>query len=92
MRKFKDKRTEKLFAAEKVKGVPPDIMQRVHNKLRIVARINDLADLQGFPGMRLESLKGDRKGQYSIRVNDQWRICFTWSGREAFNIELVDYH
>ena len=92
LRKFRDKRTKGLFEAEKTKGIPPDVAQRAHNKLRIVARVSNLQDLQMFPGMKLEHLKGDRKGQYSIRVNDQWRICFIWTGQEAVEIEFVDYH
>lgn len=92
MKKFKDKKTEQLFRAEDVKGVPPSVAQRAHNKLRIVARITSLAELQMFPGMKLESLKGNRKGQYSIRVNDKWRICFEWDDAETSNLQFVDYH
>ena len=92
MAKFRDKNTEKLFRAEHVKGIPADVEQRAHNKLRIVARITSLSELQMFPGTRMEALKGNRKGQYSIRVNDQWRICFVWNGQEAVEIEFVDYH
>lgn len=76
MKKFRDKRTEKLFRAESAKGLPADVAQRAHNRLRLVARITSLGDLQVFPGMRLEVLKGSRRGQYSVRVNDRWRICF----------------
>lgn len=92
MKKFRDKRAEKLFRAEGIKGIPSDVAQRAHNKLRIVARISSLRDLQMFPGMKLELLKGDRKGQYSVRVNDKWRICFIWNGQETVEIEFVDYH
>jgi proteic killer suppression protein len=58
----------------------------------LIASLSDLRDLQMFPGMKLERLKGDRKGQHSVRVNNQWRICFVWTGQEAFEIEFVDYH
>jgi proteic killer suppression protein len=92
MKKFGNKQAEKLFKAERVKGVPTDVAQRAHNKLRIVARIDSLRDLEMFPGMKLESLKGNRKGQHSVRVNDQWRICFVWNGHETEQIEFVDYH
>lgn len=92
MKKFGNRQAEKLFMAERVKSVPPDVAQRAHNKLRVVARITSLRDLQMFPGMRPEPLKGNRKGQYSIRVNDQWRICFVWNGHETEQIEFVDYH
>jgi len=92
VRKFKDKRTQRLFEDETAKGVPPDVAVRAHDRLRLLNRLSDLRDLQMFSGMQLESLKGDRKGQYSIRVNKQWRICFQWSGGEAFEIEFVDYH
>lgn len=93
MKKFADRKTERLFMAEGgFKGVPPDVAQRAHNKLRIVARISQLHDLVMFPGLRPELLKGSRKGQYSIRVNDQWRICFKWNGQETYEIEFVDYH
>jgi len=55
-------------------------------------RAEDLKDLKIPPGNRLEALKGDRKGQYSIRINDRWRICFVWKGNDAFDVEIVDYH
>jgi toxin HigB-1 len=92
MVKFRDKRTEQLFRAESGKGIPADIAQRAHNRLRVVARATNLIDMALFPGMKLERLKGDRKGQYSLRVSDKWRICFIWTGQEAVDIEFVDYH
>ncbi len=58
----------------------------------MINRAQDLRDLLVPPGNRLEALKGDRKGQHSIRINDQWRICFLWSGADAFDVEIVDYH
>ena len=92
MKKFADKRTASLFEAERIKGLPQDVAQRAHNRLRLVVRAGSLQDLSLFPGMKLEVLKGDRKGQYSVRVNLQWRICFVWTGHEAMQIEFVDYH
>jgi proteic killer suppression protein len=61
-------------------------------KLRFLDAATSLADLRSPPGNRLEKLRGDREGQRSIRINDQWRICFHWSGSDAFNVEIVDYH
>ena len=61
-------------------------------KLMILNNAKDLDDLRVPPGNRLESLAGDRDGQYSIRINDQWRICFVWSGGDAYDVEIVDYH
>lgn len=92
MAKFRDKTTERIFLAERVRGVPPDVAQRAHNKVRIVARITSLGELRLFPGMKPEALSGNRKERHSVRVNDQWRICFAWNGQEAVEIEFVDYH
>ena len=92
MRKFKNKRTLALYENEPIKGVPADVAVRAHDRLRLIGNLPNLRDLQMFPGMKLEALKGDRAGQYSVRVNDKWRICFVWNGREAGEIEFVDYH
>ena len=68
-------------------------MQRVAlRKLRMLNRAEDLNDLRMPPGNRLEALKGDRKGQHSIRINDQWRICFLWQDKDVFGVEITDYH
>ena len=74
------------------KGFPPDLFKRAKNKLFIVFQANELRDLEVPPGNRLEALSGDRNGQYSIRINDQWRICFRWTDAGATDVEVVDYH
>ena len=74
------------------KGVPNDIMKVANRKLTQLNAATTLDDLRTPPGNRLESLSGDRAGQHSIRVNDQWRLCFTWRDGNAFDVELVDYH
>src|SRR5689334_11135594 len=71
---------------------PPDIQNAARRKLEYLHRARTLTDLQMPPGNRLEPLKGDRKGEHSIRVNDRWRICFLWREGEARNVEIVDYH
>ena len=72
--------------------LPDDIQQTAYRKLRMLNNAIDLNDLRIPPANRLEKLKGDREGQYSIRINDQWRICFDWSNGDAMNVEIVDYH
>ena len=74
------------------KGVPNDVMKVAHRKLTQLNSAIDLNDLRIPPGNRLEALSGDRAGQHSIRVNDQWRLCFRWLEGQAFDVELVDYH
>lgn len=89
---FKDKEAEKLFHREPSKKLPQDIQHLALRKLRMLNRAIRLEDLRIPPGNRLEPLKGDREGQYSIRINDQWRICFLWQDGEVFQVESVDYH
>lgn len=72
--------------------MPSDIQQVALRKLRMLNRAETLQDLRVPPANRLERLLGDREGQYSIRINDRWRICFTWQEGDAFNVEIVDYH
>lgn len=91
-RRFSDGRTLRLFYGETVRRYPPDLVQRTQNKLKIVYAASRLEDLAVPPGNRLEALKGDRRGQWSIRVNDQWRVCFGWDGSKTVAIEVVDYH
>ena len=91
-RRFSDERALRLFYGEGVRRYPPDLLQRTQNKLKIVYAASRLEDLAVPPGNRLESLKGGRRGQWSIRVNDQWRICFAWDGTRTVAIEVVDYH
>ena len=88
---FKDKQTEALFQRQFVKrfsGLERSALKR----LRLLDRAESLAVLAAFPGNRLEALKGDRQGQYSIRINDQWRICFVWTELGPGEVEIVDYH
>ena len=89
---FRDKRTAALFAGLQVKGLHPRLQERAREKLKLLDKARSLRDLRVPPGNRLEALSGDRKGQMSIRVNDQWRICFIWQNDSAWSTELVDYH
>ena len=89
---FTDKRTAALFSGKAVKGVPSDIVRRAQRKLVMIDQAAVLEDLRIPPANHLEALKGDRAGQHSIRVNDQWRICFVWRAGDAFDVEVCDYH
>lgn len=89
---FKDKETQKIFERQRSRKLPSDIQQVALRKLRMLNRAETLQDLRVPPANRLERLVGDREGQYSIRVNDQWRICFEWRDGEASDVEIVDYH
>jgi toxin HigB-1 len=84
--------TEKVFRGKRSRPLPPDIQNTARRKLEYLHRAKTLDDLRMPPGNRLEALKGNRKGQHSIRINDQWRICFEWRGQDAFDVEIVDYH
>jgi proteic killer suppression protein len=92
IRSFKDKETKKVFAREYSRKLPESIQQKAYRKLRMVNNSIDLNDLRLPPGNRLEKLRGDRSGQHSIRINQQWRICFEWSDGDAYNVEITDYH
>lgn len=92
IRTFKTKDTEAIFRGEFVKGLDGKIQQRARGKLKYLDSAHDLRDLIIPPSNQLEALKGDRKGQYSIRINQQWRICFRWKDGEASDVEVVDYH
>ena len=92
IKSFRDKETEKIFSRERSRRLPPDIQQVALRKLRMLNRAFTLEDLRIPPANRLEKLAGDRAGQYSIRINDQWRVCFEWRDRDAFNVEITDYH
>ena len=92
IRSFADIETERLFSRERSRKLPTDIQQVALRKLRMLNRAQTLDDLRVPPGMRLEKLSGDREGQWSIRINDQWRVCFEWRGRDAWEVEIVDYH
>ncbi|MFA5891446.1 MAG: type II toxin-antitoxin system RelE/ParE family toxin [Actinomycetota bacterium] len=92
VRSFGNRDTERLFNRERVRSVPPNLQRVALRKLRMLHRARSLPDLRVPPGNRLEALRGDRKGQHSIRVNDQSRICFTWRAGDAYDVEIVDYH
>ena len=92
IKSFRDVETEKVFRREFSRRLPHDIQAAALRKLRMLANAHDVADLRSPPGNRLERLGGDRTGQYSIRVNDQWRICFLWKGGDAHEVEICDYH
>ncbi len=89
---FASEETEKIFRGQVSKKLPKDIQRTARRKLIYLDDAENLQDLLAPPGNRLEKLKGDRAGQYSIRINDQWRICFKWSGNKAKEVEIVDYH
>lgn len=89
---FKCKETEKIFNLERSRKFPPNIQQVALRKLRMLNRSLSVVDLRIPPANRLEKLRGNRSGQWSIRVNDQWRICFDWQSGNALNVEIVDYH
>ena len=89
---FASVETEKIFQGKTSTKLPKDIQRTARRKLLYLEDAEDLQDLLAPPGNRLEKLKGDRAGQYSIRINDQWRICFQWLNNKAKNVEIVDYH
>ena len=89
---FKDKETAKIWRQEFSKRLPRDIQLIGYRKLVILHRSKDLNDLRVPPSNRLEKLGGDRKGQHSIRINDQWRICFRWNNGKPIDVEITDYH
>lgn len=92
IKSFKDAETEKIYHRERSRKLPSDIQQVALRKLRMINNAINLNDLRIPPANRLEKLAGDRKGQYSIRINDQWRICFEWRNSDATNVEITDYH
>ena len=92
MNRFRDDDAERLFAGQSVRRLPPDIQRRARIRLQRVAAAAVLGDLRVPPSHRLEALRGARKGQHSIRINDQWRVCFIWTDRGAMEIEVTDYH
>ncbi|MFB0554158.1 MAG: type II toxin-antitoxin system RelE/ParE family toxin [Phycisphaerae bacterium] len=89
---FKCKETEKIFCREYSKKLPRNIQKVAFRKLRMIDRSKTLIDLKVPPANRLEKLTGQRKGQYSIRINDQWRVCFKWIDNNALEVEITDYH
>lgn len=92
VKSFADRRTEELFRIGRAKRFPPDVARRAARKLEYVHLAVTLDDLKVPPGNRLHALKGDRRGQHAITVNDQWRICFRWVDGDAHEVEVCDYH
>jgi proteic killer suppression protein len=89
---YRDRRTRTIASGKTPKGFPGDLVTRAVRKLTVLEYAGALEDLRSPPGNRLEALKGDRAGQHSIRINDQWRICFVWRDGGAEQVEIVDYH
>ncbi|MGH2403780.1 MAG: type II toxin-antitoxin system RelE/ParE family toxin [bacterium] len=92
IRSFRDKKAEKVFQRVPSRWLHPDVQRVALRKLLMVDAAESLDDLRVPPGNRLERLTGDREGQYSIRINDQWRICFLWIEGDAHEVEIADYH
>jgi proteic killer suppression protein len=92
IRSFKCKETERIWQGHTSRKFPGDIQQRALRKLRQLDAALKIEELRNPPRNRLEVLRGDRAGQMSIRINEQWRICFRWSNHDAVDVEIVDYH
>ncbi len=92
IKSFRDRDTERLFMREQVRRLPKRLQRSGLRKLLILDAAERLADLRLPPGNRLEKLKGHRVGKYSIRINDQWRICFRWRDGDAYDVEIGNYH
>ena len=89
---FASSQTERVFQRQRAKKLPPDVQRRAHRKLLLIDAAEALGDLRVPPGNHLERLSGKRGGQHSIRINDQWRICFRWERGDAYDVEITDYH
>lgn len=92
IRSFADKETESLFATERSRRLPPDIQRRAMRRLYQLDATSSLEYLRYPPSNHLEALKGDRTGQWSIRINGQWRVCFRFENGDVFDVEIIDYH
>ena len=92
IKSFNSKGTEKIWGGNFSKEYPNDIQNIARKKLRMLNNSFDLSDLRIPPSNRLEKLKGDREGQYSVRINNRWRICFIWKNNDCYNVEITDYH
>jgi proteic killer suppression protein len=92
IRTYRDRAAERLAARQWVKKWSPELSEAALRKLRMLDAAEELTDLRVPPGNRLERLEGDRQAQHSIRINDQWRICFRWEAGNAYDVEIVDYH
>jgi toxin HigB-1 len=92
IKSFGEKETGKIWQGQYSRRLPQDIQQLARRKLRLINNARTLTDLRKPPANRLEPLRGQRAGQHSIRINDQWRICFIWKAGHVFDVEIVDYH
>jgi proteic killer suppression protein len=92
IRDFADRETERVWSGLRSRKLPADIQPIALRKLRLLNQARELSDLRVPPGNRLEAMKGDRASQFSIRINDQWRICFIWTEGGPAHVEIVDYH
>jgi len=92
IKSFRAKKTEKIWHGKRKRRLPQDIQQIVRRKLRMINNARSLNDLRVPLANRLEALRGKRAGQHSVRINDQWRICFRWNEGDALNVEIADYH
>jgi proteic killer suppression protein len=92
IRSFADKETQRLFRGRKSKAVPTELRERALSKLLVLNAATNVEDLRAPPGNRLEKLRGDREDQWSIRVNRHYRVCFSWIGADAHDVEITDYH
>jgi proteic killer suppression protein len=92
IRSFRDRDTERVFQRIRIRKLSVDLQRAAQRKLVMIDAAAEIEDLRIPPGNRLEKLSGDREGQYSIRINDKWRICFIWRDGDAHDVEIVDYH
>ncbi len=92
IRSFKDKETERVWQGKRSRRLPHKIQASARRKLRMLNNAQSTEDLRIPPANRLEALKGNRRGQHRIRINNQWRVCFVWRDGEAYDVEVVDYH
>jgi toxin HigB-1 len=92
IRSFRNREAEEVWHGKVVRRLPADIQRVARRKLRMLNNAQNLSDLRVPPGNRLEALRGDRAGQYGIRINEQWRICFEWRSTDAYEVEIVDDH
>jgi len=92
IKSFRAKETEKIWRGQRSRQLPQDIQQIARRKLRMISNARSLTDLRVPPANHLEALRGKSTGQHSVRINDQWRICFLWKEGNAPNVEIVDYH
>ena len=92
IKSFRNKETEKVYTREGSSKLPRDIQQAALRKLRMINNAKSINDLRSPPANRLEKLKGNREGQLSVRINDQWRICFVWHNSDVYQVEITDYH